>query len=132
VRRHPLARRQPGHAGGIVAAILVIGCVAGDPVATGTPVAAVSVTIATAPGEHLGFEPATTTVGTAGPVALTFQNRSSLSHNLVFTAGLTAATRTIVEPGTTDELLLAPATPGTYRFVCTIHDGMAGTLTIEN
>ena len=66
-------------------------------------------TITTAPGETLAFEPAETTVAAAARVKLTFRNGSSLAHNLVFTGGLTGATRTIVEPGTSDELLLAPA-----------------------
>ena len=40
-------------------------------------------------------------------------------------------TRTIVRPGTSDQLLLAPPPPGDYPFVCTIHDGMAGRLIVE-
>jgi plastocyanin len=89
------------------------------------------VSIATAPGETLAFVPAETTVWAAGPIAMTFRNGSSLSHNLVFTVGLTAATRTIVEPGSSDELLLRPPGSGAYPFVCTIHDGMAGTLIVR-
>ena len=85
-------------------------------------------TITTASGETLAFEPAEITVRAAGPIVLTFRNGSSLPHNLTFTAGLTAATRTIVEPGTSDRLVLSPPASGAYRFVCTIHDGMAGTL----
>ena len=38
--------------------------------------------------------------------------------------------RTIVEPGGFDEILLGQMNPGTYPFVCTIHDGMVGTLTV--
>ncbi len=77
-------------------------------------------TITSAPGETLAFEPAETTVRAAGPIAITFRNGSSLAHNLVFTAGLTAATRTIVEPGTSDELLLEPRGPG--RLSIRLHD----------
>lgn len=87
-------------------------------------------TITTAPGETLAFEPAETSVQAVGPIALTFRNGSSLPHNLTFTAGLTAATRTIVEPGSVDQVLLAPQAAGSYRFVCTIHDGMTGTLVV--
>jgi len=110
---------------------LLAGCLAAGPAATATPQAVVSVTITSAPGETLAFEPAETTVQAAGPVAMTFRNDSSLPHNLVFTAGLIAATRTVVEPGTTDQLLLVPPAPGAYPFVCTIHDGMAGTLIVR-
>jgi plastocyanin len=91
----------------------------------------VDVTITTAAGDATAFVPAETVVQTARPIAITFRNGSSLPHNLVFTAGLTGATRTIVEPGTSDELLVSPLAPGTYPFVCTIHDGMSGKLTVR-
>ena len=55
---------------------------------------------------------------------------TTLAHNLVFTAGVTGATRTIVEPGAFDQVVLATTTPGTYRFACTIHVEMAGTLIV--
>ena len=86
-------------------------------------------TIASAPGDRLAFDPVETLVRMPGPIALTFQNPSSVAHNLTFTSGSSAATRTIVEPGSSDRLLLA-LTAGAYRFVCTIHDGMAGTLLV--
>jgi plastocyanin len=92
---------------------------------------AIGVTITTAPGDTLAFEPAETSIEVVGPIAVTFRNGSSLPHNLTFGAGLIAATRTIVEPGTSDQLLVAPPASGTYRFVCTIHDGMAGTLVVR-
>jgi plastocyanin len=107
------------------------GCSPTVPAASVASSAAVDVIITSAAGERPAFEPAETTVDASGPVAMTFLNRSSLAHNLVFTAGLTGATRTIVEPGASDELLLVPPGPGTYPFVCTIHDGMAGTLVVR-
>ena len=94
-------------------------------------VATSAVTISSAPGEATTFEPAQASVTASGPIAVTFHNRSSLPHNLTFTGALTAATRTIVEPGASDGVLLAPLAPGSYSFVCTIHDGMAGTLEVE-
>jgi plastocyanin len=48
----------------------------------------------------------------------------------VFTGGQKAATRTVVEPGTSDQVLFDPPTPRAYPFVCTIHTGMAGTLIV--
>jgi plastocyanin len=54
-----------------------------------------------------------------------------MPHNLTFTAGLEGGTQTIVKPGTSDQLLLAPPPPGAYPFVCTIHDGMAGRLIVQ-
>lgn len=93
-------------------------------------VAGVAVTIATAPGETLAFEPRQTTMTASGPLTITFANRSGLSHNLVFTSGLAASTRTIVAPGTSDQIVIPGIDPGTYQFACTIHDGMAGTLVV--
>jgi plastocyanin len=94
------------------------------------PSAAASVTITSAPGEVLAFEPKEITVRAAGPISITFRNGSSLPHNLVFTAGLAAATRTIVEPGASDQLVVLPTAPGSYRFGCTIHEGMTGDLIV--
>jgi plastocyanin len=88
------------------------------------------VTITSATGETLAFAPAETRVHAGAPVTITFVNRSSLSHNLVFTHGLQGSTRTIVAPGTTDRITIATIAPGTYPFNCTIHEGMAGTLIV--
>jgi plastocyanin len=129
VRGHPLIGRRLQLLGGILLALLVLG-VAVRTMSTATPATAVSVKISTAPGETLAFDPAEITVRAAGPITVTFRNRSSLAHNLVFTAGVTGATRTIVEPGTSDELVLTPAAPGSYRYACTIHDGMTGRLVV--
>ena len=89
-----------------------------------------NVAITTATGETTAFDPAETIATPGAPIAITFRNVSSLPHNLTFT-GFTAATRTIVEPGTSDELVLKPLVAGAYPFVCTIHEGMAGILNIR-
>jgi plastocyanin len=128
VRGHPLA----GHVARLLVVglltPLVAGCIATAAGVTASPPGSVDVTITTAAGGTTAFDPAETVVHAARPIAITFRNASSLPHNLVFTAELTAATRTIVEPGTSDELLVSPLAPGTYPFVCTIHDGMSGKL----
>jgi len=129
VRGYPLIGRRSRLLGAILAAPLVAGCAAaGTPSTAPSPVAAV--TISSAPGETLAFEPADTTIRASGPISITFRNGSSLPHNLVFTGEVTGATRTIVEPGASSELLLAPTAPGAYPFACTIHDGMGGTLIV--
>jgi plastocyanin len=128
VRGHPLIGRR-FLLGGILLTLLVVGAAA-RAVSTATPAAAASVTISIAPGETLAFDPAEVTVRAAGPITITFRNGSSLAHNLVFTAGVNGATRTIVEPGTSDELVLTPPRPGAYPFACTIHDGMTGRLVV--
>lgn len=127
MRRHPLSGRPVRLVGLSLLGSLLVACLA-SPAAT--PVVVVGVTIASAPGETLAFVPAETAVRATGPIALAFRNESSLPHNLVFTAGPTAATRTIVEPGDEQQLLLEPLAPDRYPFVCTIHDGMAGTLVV--
>jgi plastocyanin len=48
----------------------------------------------------------------------------------VFVEGATASTDAIVEPGATDEIAVDLAASGTYRFVCTIHEGMAGSIIV--
>ena len=90
----------------------------------------VDVTVVTAPGERLAFTPDELRVPAGVPVRMTFRNGSSLAHNLVFTSGISAATKTIVDPGASEQLALAMPAPGAYQFVCTIHDGMSGTLTV--
>jgi plastocyanin len=109
-----------------------MGCFASDSAPVVARPAAVSVTIATAPGQVLAFVPAEITIQGGGPVAVAFRNRSSVAHNLVFTGTPTVATRTIVEPGGADEIVLDSTEPGRLAFVCTIHDGMAGVLVIES
>jgi plastocyanin len=128
VRRHPLIGRPFQLLLGIVVSLVLVVGVATR--LTATPSSTVSVTITSAPGETLAFERAETTVRASGPITVMFRNASSLSHNLVFTAGVTGATRTIVEPGTSDQVLLRPPGPGTYPFACTIHEGMTGTLVV--
>ncbi len=110
----------------VVLAIGALGGV-GAPVSSAQP----TILIATAPGEQLAFEPAEVRLGDTGPLEIVFRNGSTLEHNLVFVSGVEARTRTIVLPGTTESLSLRLERPGTYAFVCTIHEGMAGSITVE-
>jgi plastocyanin len=132
VRRHPLAGYVARLLVGGLLTPLVAGCITIAPAVTASPPASIEVTVTTATGETTAFDPAETVVDAARPIAITFRNASSLPHNLVFTAGVTAATRTIVAAGTSDELLVSPLGPGTYPFVCTIHDGMVGALIVRS
>ena len=128
MRRHPLIDRRLLLLGATLIALLVVA--GGAARLTATSPAGVDVTITTAPGERLEFEPAATTVRATGPLRIAFRNGSSLPHNLVFRAGLSGATRTIVEAGGADEVRLDPPGPGSYAFACTIHEGMSGTLVV--
>jgi plastocyanin len=128
VRGHPLAGNLARLLVGGLLTPLVAGCIAITPAVTASPAMSADVVITTAAGDAMAFVPAETVVLSGRPISITFRNESSLPHNLVFTAGLTATTRTIVEPGTSDDILISPLGPGTYPFVCTIHDGMSGKL----
>ncbi len=110
----------------VVLAVGALGGV-GAPVSSAQP----AILIATAPGEHLAFEPAEVHLADTGPLEIVFRNGSSLEHNLVFVRGVEARTRTIVASGTTESLSVQLERPGTYAFVCTIHEGMAGSITVE-
>jgi plastocyanin len=132
VRRDQVVNLAIRSQGIVWAALLVAACFSAHPAPSATPPASIALTITTAPGERLAFEPSEPRVTGSGLITLTFQNASSMPHNLTFTAGLEAGTQTIVKPGTSDQLLLAPPPPGAYPFVCTIHEGMAGRLIVES
>jgi plastocyanin len=132
VRGHPLAHRSArvGGAFGIALGLLLSACQTADPAPVSAPSSGVRVVVGTAAGDTLAFDPAEIAVGSVVPVTLEFRNHSRLPHNLVFTGGLSASTRTIVEPGAFDELQLLPPRAGMYPFVCTIHSEMAGRLVV--
>jgi plastocyanin len=125
VRRSRLGKSLFDAARLVGLALILGGCApGGDPGGS----AGVEVTVTTAPGETLAFEPPGLAVPAGAPVRLTFHNGSAVAHNLVFTTGITAATSTIVEPGSSEQLAVGPLADGTYRFVCTIHEEMTGQL----
>jgi plastocyanin len=93
---------------------------------------AASVTIGTDTGAALQFDPTTATVAQGSTVELTFENRSTtVPHNLTFDEPINEATATIVDPGASETLEFTAPEPGDYQFVCTLHPGMEGTLTVE-
>lgn len=112
-------------------AALLAGCGAW-PAAAPSQEQPVRVAFATAPGEILAFVPAEASVATTGSVIVILENRSSVEHNLVFAEPLEAATRTIVDPGDSDQVLLEGLTPGSHAFLCTIHEGMRGVLVVQH
>jgi plastocyanin len=119
------------HAGLLLAALgLSAAC---EPAVGGQPTPGPTVGAAlifTTPGER-AFTPPSLTAETGTTVRLIYRNSSDEAHNLTFLGPLSAATKTIMEPGQ-EELLSFPApAAGSYRFVCTIHPGMEGTLVVE-
>jgi plastocyanin len=93
--------------------------------------AAAEVLISTDTGQALAFEPAVATAPADSTVRVVFTNASTIAHNLTFQAPLSGGTRTIVEPGATDVVLLRTPGPGSYSFVCTIHMDMSGTIEVR-
>lgn len=127
MRRHPLTTLRHDGARLVGLALVVAGCALGAQAGPNASSPA-AVTVSTAPGESLAFVPAGITVPAETPIRLTFRNASSVAHNLVFTTGVSAGTIAIVDAGTSETLSIGPLADGSYRFVCTIHEGMAGEL----
>ncbi|MEO8510052.1 MAG: PQQ-dependent sugar dehydrogenase [Chloroflexota bacterium] len=91
----------------------------------------VEITIGTDTGTALLFDPLETTVPAGATVRLTFTNDSTVPHNLTFGAPINAATANIVDPGAQETIEFTAPEAGDYQFVCTLHPGMEGTLTVE-
>jgi plastocyanin len=100
---------------------------ASPPASTG---AAVEITVATDTGSELRFDPVDVQVQAGAQVRLTFENRSTVPHNLTFADPIKAATATIVAAGTSETIEFVAPAPGSYQFHCTLHPGMSGTLTV--
>jgi plastocyanin len=92
---------------------------------------AVDITIGTDADAALTFDPGKVTVPAGAKVQVTFENRATLPHNLTFNAPINVATSAVVAPGTTETIEFTAPAAGDYGFVCTIHPGMGGTLTVE-
>jgi len=93
--------------------------------------AVTKVTIGTQTGAELGFDPDDVKVPTGATISITFENRSTLPHNLTFKAPINAATDPVVAPGASATLEITAPAPGEYAWACTIHPGMQGKLEVE-
>ncbi len=103
----------------------------GSPAASQPPDSgSVEITIGTDEGQQLLFVPDTAEAPSGAAVTLTFQNVSEAPHNLTFNDPIEAATDTIVEPGASQTLEFTAPEAGDYTFVCTLHPGMDGVLTV--
>jgi glucose/arabinose dehydrogenase/plastocyanin len=97
----------------------------------GTPAGtAVDVVVGTDDGTDNLFVPDQADVPTGGQVSLTFENMSTVPHNLTFGPPINEATSVVVAPGDSETLEFTAPEPGDYEFVCTLHPGMEGTLTV--
>ena len=87
--------------------------------------------VGTGEGASLEFEPTSITAPPNAAIALTFNNQSTLPHNLTFQDGITAATSPNLEGGQSETIEFTTPGPGTYTYVCTIHPGMQGELAVQ-
>jgi plastocyanin len=129
-RAAPVRRPRVGAAlpaGGLVALVLATLLWSGD---TATTSAAASAPGAKRAGttivmKNVAFAPRTAT-GKVGE-AVTWVNEDRIAHDVVATSGATFDSDTFGPGGT---FTLTATRPGTIAYVCTLHQGMNGTLTI--
>jgi plastocyanin len=121
-----VAGRSPGGGSGGSSSPAVASKSPGGGSSGGGPglVAVTSGTAATSVKEtdHLTFEPASVTVKVGDIVG--FTNGGMAPHNVTFSAGPASPT---MSGG--DSFLVKVTRPGTYKYVCTFHPGMEGTIT---
>ena len=103
----------------------------GTPAPSGPAGETVPLTIGTDTGSALLFDPTSVTAPAGAALAVTFENRSLVPHNLTFEAPISEGTATVVNAGAAETIDFAAPDPGTYAYVCTLHPGMEGTLTVE-
>jgi plastocyanin len=111
---------------------LAVAAACAMPVASGSaPAPELEVVVGSAAGDGLTFVPAAIAAPADTLIRVAYRNDSSEAHNLTFQGPISAATRTIVDPGATDVATFVTPAAGSYTFVCTIHVGMSGTLTVR-
>jgi plastocyanin len=122
-------------AGGAVALALTLtacGGGGGNGGTGNTPSGPTTITIGTPTDATLAFSPTTAEAPANTAVRLTFTNNStSLPHNLKFSDGITAGTQDMVAAGASETIEFTTPGPGSYKFICNIHPGMEGTLTVK-
>jgi plastocyanin len=76
----------------------------------------------------VAFVPTSVAVPAHGHVSLEFRNESSEPHTLILLDPLRLSSGRVVEPGQAETLEFVAPAPGTYDFLCNVHEGMVGTL----
>ena len=117
-------------ASALALALVLTGCGGGGAGAASTGPAPIA--IGTDQGADLKFVPDTAEAPANAAVKLTFTNNStSQPHNLFFQQGITAQTEPSIAPGGSQTIEFTTPAAGSYRFVCTLHPGMEGTLNVK-
>jgi plastocyanin len=97
------------------------GGVTGPPQDPGPPVMTTSVSL-----RNLAFSPGRIQVAPGATVE--FTNNDGIAHNITFSSNaITGST----DFATGTRAVVMPTTLGTYAYHCTIHAGMAGTVTVQ-
>ncbi len=118
--------------GTIALALILTGCGGGGSnTGSGGASGATTINIGTDTGVTLKFDPNTAEAPANTPVKLTFSNKSTQPHNLSFQQGISAKTSDSVAPGASETISFTTPAAGTYKWVCSIHPGMEGTLTVK-
>ncbi len=99
---------------------------------SGGAAAGTTLTVGTDKAAELKFEPTTITAPANTQVSLVFNNESnSVPHNLKFQEGIQAGTSDNVAAGASETIQFTTPAAGDYKYICSIHPGMEGTLTVQ-
>jgi plastocyanin len=77
------------------------------------------------------FEPRRLVVPASADVRLKLHNASSAPHTLILLSPIDRRTSHSVAAGAVEQIDFKTPGAGTYRFVCSVHEGMTGTLIVE-
>ena len=118
--------------GGAAASGSTPGADAGTPVPA-APDGAQQVTLTV--GNSMSFDPSTITVRAGQPVELTLRNTGQMPHDFTLSDGVAQPVKISASGGQTASGTFTLATPGTYKFECSIPGhaaaGMRGTITTQ-
>ena len=90
-----------------------------------------TITVATDEAYNSQFAPVKLEAPANTQVTLIFKNVSLIHHNLQFPAPIKAMTKLIVPAGKSDTITFTTPAAGTYKFVCSVHEYMIGTLHVK-
>jgi plastocyanin len=116
---------------GAIAALAAAGCGGGNSSSTSSAPASTAAASSSGGGvaikmQNIAFDPKDVTVKVGQKV--TWTNDDSVDHNVTSQSGETIKSDNFGKGGT---FSFTPKTAGTIKYVCTIHPGMTGTLTVQ-